>query len=124
MISSPDLREKVRSSGYGKAIPVKAPTEIAPSDLEIEEQKQLTFAPNMVGSKKKRAAVTSSGYGKAVPAKKEVVKELPTFQPDTSATKNKTKKVTSNGYGKSLPVKKQTADQYAPSFSPKSSATL
>lgn len=120
MISSPDLRQKVKSSGYGRHTPVAIPKEIAPTDQQIAETKELTFKPNMGITSKKRIAVTSSGYGKTVAAPKELVTEsAPTFMPDMTLTQKATKKAVGSGYGKATPEpKKVNAEQYAPSFTP------
>lgn len=120
MISSPDLRQKVKSSGYGKQTPVAVPKEIVPSDQELADAKELTFKPNM-GKSKQRSAVTSSGYGKTVaPSKELLAEEAPTFTPDTAVTQKARKKATGSNYGKSTPEPKTvSAGQYAPTFKPK-----
>lgn len=121
LVSSPDIRAKVQSSSYGKAVAIIKPKDATPSEREIQEQKELTFKPDLSLSSKTRVSVTSSGYGKTVVhrAPKEV-DNTPSFKPDNSLTKTKTKRATASGYGKTVPQKKEIdSSLHIPDFKPK-----
>lgn len=101
LISAPELREKVRSSGYGDA-----DVTVNRVELEKEElrpwQEVPTFQPE-VQACPIRDNAKSSNYGEIIPTVPVLVPEKPTFQPVMERSQSGTKIFAasrSSGYGK------------------------
>jgi len=124
MMSSPSLRNKVRSSGYGRET-------VTPSDQvertfrtrEEKEIEQATFKPNLKYGASLRAQTKSAGYGKELPQPKQKVPPPPraSFKPKTTfgaAQARLKKQAPSNNYGKEAASKPKAKAPPKPSFAP------
>eukprot|EP00041_Stephanoeca_diplocostata_P015353 m.292659 g.292659 ORF g.292659 m.292659 type:complete len:455 (-) comp20006_c0_seq4:313-1677(-) len=126
LTSNPAIRQKVMSSGYGKA-PV-AKKEIQPRAISVKEEQELvgaTFKPKLNVSdkgKRLRKSAPSSGYGKSIPIRKEVTdKDAPTFKPQIGHGKQSRKLLRSSGssgYGKVAAQSPQRPQPERPTFKP------
>jgi hypothetical protein len=103
LVSAPELRQKARSSGYGKEVPRIQRVDLGPDDKRPWDQEpEPTFRPELPENELRKAA-RSSGYGKQLPPKKEVQPESPSFKPElrrSSSGKKMASSVSSSGYGK------------------------
>ena len=79
-ISSTELRDKARSSGYGVVVPKIEKIVLEANDLRPWEE-QPSFRPDMPPSEARERA-RSSNYGSVLPQKKAVEAATPTFQPE------------------------------------------
>eukprot|EP00911_Craspedida_sp_UC1_P002692 UC1_evm1s1977 len=113
LVSDPEVRAKVRSSGYGSS-------KVTVTRIELEDDelrpwhKEPTFKPKLVSDKSIRKAAQASGYGKKVPEKKTKKAPRPDFKPKpvrSSTGRKLIKETQSSGYGKvaALPPRPKTA---------------
>lgn len=125
LISSPEYRNKARSSAYGKNTAVKRETAAVQALRQEKEElvKSFSFTPDTSVTKTARAKSTSSGYGKAIASPKKLLQgEKPTFKPDDTVTSKTAKQkavAASSSYGQVIPTKKKLVDTNAPTFTPK-----
>lgn len=120
LVSSSDIRTRVRSSGYGvDKVDAKKADAKDPDVIVIEELGERAFTPDLKLTAKKRSDTASSGYGTQIPTARKMVQSTPAFKPDTSITAKKRTKVASSGYGKIAVAAKKTDNQkFAPTFKP------
>ncbi|EGD82794.1 hypothetical protein PTSG_03445 [Salpingoeca rosetta] len=101
LMSSPELRTRARSSGYGKSVPVVKRVVLEPNDLRPWEEVP-TFKPELQESPIRKSA-PSSNYGRAIPTRKEVAPEIPKFKPEIQRSPSAQRQfstVKSSGYGR------------------------
>jgi len=120
LVSSSDIRTRVRSSGYGvDKVDAKKADAKDPDVIVIEELGERAFTPDLKLTAKKRSDTASSGYGTQIPTARKMVQSTPAFKPDTSITAKKRTKVASSGYGKiAVAAKKMDNQKFAPTFKP------
>eukprot|EP00055_Hartaetosiga_balthica_P007106 m.24022 g.24022 ORF g.24022 m.24022 type:complete len:507 (-) comp5606_c0_seq2:380-1900(-) len=125
LMSSPEHRQKARSSGYGIDVPVVKKVVLKDDDLRPWEE-QPTFKPELAPSKE-RTKARSSKYGKKIPIRKEKEPELPTFKPEVNRPKTAQKAykhARSSGYGRRLIEAKKPKNAETYSFRPKLSSSV
>lgn len=104
LVSAPDLREKAKSSGYGKVVPTIQRADRDPNDLRPGEEEP-PFKPQLPRDAKRDRAHSSS-YGKVLAASPKPKDEgKPSFRPEikrSSISEQVFKQAKSSAYGKVL----------------------
>jgi hypothetical protein len=122
LISAPELRAKVRSSGYGTAVAEAKPrVDRDPNEPTEQDLAEMTFQPNLTPSKL-RTSAKSSGYGKKLPIRHEKEPETPPFRPQIARTGPSSKwynSARSSKYGRKTAEAPRPKTAPAPSFRPR-----
>lgn len=123
LMSNPEVRKKVPSSGYGveKIEYKRSQTEV--HTLEQKELEKATFKPNLNQfGKKLRKQAQSTGYGKEIPAPREIATATAhAFKPETAFGKEarKLKKsAPSSNYGRETAAAKELPKAPKMTFQP------
>lgn len=126
LMSSPDIRNKAKSSAYGTVVPKTEKVVLEKNDLRPWEE-QPTFKPELPDSDL-RSKARSSSYGVAVPTKDAPTAPSPSFKPELVTQTSKlslqwSEKARSSKYGVQAAAASPTAPAPAPSFTPEIKTT-